>query len=101
MALLKLNVIVLASWDVSKVTDMHGMFYHANTFNQDIGSWDVSKVTDMHGMFWGTNAFNQDIGSWDVSKVTGSSIGVVCDTPSNIILDSTLTSGGVKLCPAT
>jgi surface protein len=64
----------IGSWDVSKVTDMHGMFYHANTFNQDIGSWDVSKVTDMHGMFWGT---------------------------SNIILDSTLTSGGIKLCPAT
>jgi surface protein len=25
-------------------------------FNQDIGSWNVSKVTDMHGMFW-----NEDI----------------------------------------
>jgi surface protein len=34
------------------VTDMHGMFYHAGNFNQDIGSWNVSKVTDMHGMFW-------------------------------------------------
>jgi surface protein len=39
-------------------------------FNQDIGSWNVSKVTDMHGMFWNADDFNQDISGWDVSKVT-------------------------------
>jgi surface protein len=39
-------------------------------FNQDIGSWNVSKVTDMHGMFWNAVDFNQDISGWDVSKVT-------------------------------
>jgi surface protein len=38
------------------------MFYRATAFNQDIGSWDVSKATNAHGMFWDANVFNQDIG---------------------------------------
>jgi hypothetical protein len=33
--------------------------------------------------------------------LSGGGIGVVCDTPSNITLDSALTSSGIKLCPAT
>ena len=37
----------LASWDVSSVTNMSGMFYGATAFDQDIGSWDVSSVTNM------------------------------------------------------
>lgn len=54
----------------SKVTDMQGLFYNDNTFNQPIGSWDMSQVTNMKDMFWQATAFNQPIGNWNVSKVT-------------------------------
>ena len=57
--------------DLSRVTDMFGMFFNATAFNQDIGDWDVSSVTSMQGMFQEATAFNQDIGDWDVSSVTG------------------------------
>ncbi len=60
----------ISSWDVSSVTSMKDMFWHASSFNQGIGDWDVSAVTTMEGMFEGAKTFNQDIGSWDVSAVT-------------------------------
>jgi len=60
----------ISSWNVSKVTEMYRMFNDCSSFNQDISHWDVSNVTDMSEMFWGCSAFNQDISSWDVSKVT-------------------------------
>ena len=56
--------------DLSRVTDMWGMFRHAESFNQDIGNWDVSNVTNMGTLFEYTDDFNQDIGDWDVSNVT-------------------------------
>ena len=70
----------IGNWDVSKVTNMKGMFNGAHAFmeawfdgasafNQPIGNWDVSQVTNMEGMFNGADAFNQPIGNWDVSKV--------------------------------
>ncbi|MEO1255361.1 MAG: BspA family leucine-rich repeat surface protein, partial [Bacteroidota bacterium] len=57
-------------WDVSKVTNMAGMFHLASSFNQDISSWDVSNVTNMNQMFRNATVFNQDISGWDVSNVT-------------------------------
>ena len=63
----KFNV---STWDVSKITNMAGMFNGASAFNQDIGGWNTSSVTTMEYMFRNTNSFNQDIGEWDVSNVT-------------------------------
>ena len=39
------------NWDVSKVTDMEGMFDGARSFNQPLNKWNVSKVTNMEDMF--------------------------------------------------
>jgi len=60
----------IGQWNVSNVTDMSSMFYFAIAFNQPIGSWNVSNVTDMSKMFHLAVKFNQPIGQWDVSNVT-------------------------------
>ena len=36
----------IADWDVSKVINMHGMFYVAKNFNQPIDNWDVFQPAD-------------------------------------------------------
>jgi surface protein len=58
-------------WDVSKVTNMNGLFFaeRFNEFNQDISNWDVSNVTDMRHMFALCKSFNQDISKWDTSNI--------------------------------
>ena len=60
----------VGNWDTSRVTNMHGMFNQATSFNQPIGNWDTSRVTDMNNMFSFARSFNQPIGNWDTSKVT-------------------------------
>jgi len=60
----------IGGWDTSNTSGMSAVFYEAHAFNQDIGQWNTSKVTDMREMFHKAYAFNQDIGSWDTSAVT-------------------------------
>ena len=58
----------ICKWNVSIVTDMDGMFYQCNSFNQNI-EVNVGKVTNMYKMFRECSEFNQTV-SWDVSNVT-------------------------------
>ena len=63
------NNVDLNDIDVSKITDMSGLFRGFDDFNGDISNWDVSNVTDMSYMFAWCEDFNQDISGWDVSNV--------------------------------
>lgn len=60
----------LDGWDTSGVTSLRDMFSGAKAFNQPVGDWNTSKVTDMSGMFNEAESFNQPIGNWDTLRVT-------------------------------
>ncbi len=60
----------LDNWDVSNVTDMSWMFYGCTSFNQPLDKWKVGKVIDMSKMFYGCTSFNQPLDKWKVGKVT-------------------------------
>jgi len=60
----------IGDWDVSRVTNMSGLFAGMPEFNEDIRRWNVSNVTNMNGMFHGCVTFNQDIRRWNVAKVS-------------------------------
>jgi surface protein len=59
----------ISNWDVSRVTNMSGLFNQFTFFNEDISRWDVSNVTNMKNMFEGAQRFNQPLNDWNVSNV--------------------------------
>ncbi|MDR0794008.1 MAG: DUF285 domain-containing protein [Chitinophagaceae bacterium] len=56
----------MEKWDVSRVTNLSGMFFNASNFNSSLAGWNVSNVTNMSNMFYGALAFNQPIDAWGV-----------------------------------
>jgi len=59
----------IGDWDVSLITDMEGLFFNKNDFNEPLNDWDVSNVTNMNSMFSGASDFNQPLDKWNVSNV--------------------------------
>ncbi len=60
----------LSAWDVSNVTNMNSVFYGSSSFDSDLSAWDVSNVTNMNSVFYGSSSFDSDLSAWDVSNVT-------------------------------
>ena len=67
----ELQTLDISRWDVSRVTNMSDMFYSCEKLTDlDVGAWDVSSVEDMSGMFcWCTSLKKLDVSHWDVSNV--------------------------------
>ena len=58
----------ISDWDVSNVTNMKLMFFDCD-FNGDLSDWEVSNVENMAGMFSNSKFNNDSICDWDVSNV--------------------------------
>ena len=75
----------ISKWDVSNVENMNGMFIYCYNFNCDLSNWDVSNVKDMTNMFFSCENFNSDLSKWNVSNVTNMDFMFVgCDSLKNI-----------------
>tara|TARA_B110001450_G_scaffold16733_1_gene15466 strand:+ start:4430 stop:5125 length:696 start_codon:yes stop_codon:yes gene_type:complete len=59
----------MSIWDVSKVTDMRGLFKERVHFNGDLSKWNVKNVRFMSNMFAGATSFNGDLSKWKVTNV--------------------------------
>ncbi len=64
-----LRTISIGEWDVSRVTNMAGLFSGCKRFNEDINDWNVSNVTNMNKMFSNCIIFDKPLDRWIVSKV--------------------------------
>jgi len=64
----------LSSWDVSKATNMYGMFEEAKVFNGSLVGWQPGVALlggcDLGAMFREAEAFDQSLGSWDIAKAS-------------------------------
>lgn len=60
----------LATWDVSKVTDMRYAFYGNAFLMADLVNWRPSASTRMDYMFYGCSSFNLPLSNWKVGAVT-------------------------------
>jgi surface protein len=80
----------LGLWDVSKVTNMTGLFQSATTFNNSgsnaINNWRPISCSNFSSMFYNATAFNQPVANWPLSASSinmsnmfgGDSSGVSC-----------------------
>merc|ERR1711977_806124 len=60
----------LSKWQTGNVTNMQGMFRYARSFSSDLSKWQTGNVTNMRGMFDGARSFTSDLSKWQTGKVT-------------------------------
>jgi hypothetical protein len=54
------------AWDLSAAKDVSNMFHGASFFNQDVSSWTFGpNLTNMHRMFFNAQSFDQNLCVWN------------------------------------
>ena len=54
---------------MTNVASLGGIFYNAESFDQDLSSWDVSRMWSFDQAFYGTDSFKgTGLENWDVSS---------------------------------
>ena len=65
------SALPIATWDVSRVTDMSGAFAHKDCDGIDFSAWDTRNVTNMGSMFYGASCIDEaSLESLDTRNVT-------------------------------
>ncbi len=59
---------LIASWNVSAVTNISFAFAFAPSFNQNINGWNVGNVYTFERVFIEDKAFNQPLNGWNTSN---------------------------------
>lgn len=54
--------------ELNFVSSTAWMFENCSLFNGEVAGWDVSKVSDMTGMFSGTSSFDRSLGTWNLKS---------------------------------
>jgi surface protein len=63
------DLATIASWDVSRVTNMESMFSQNQAFNTSLDGWNVGLVSNMYGMF-NSSIYSQPLNSWNTQNVS-------------------------------
>lgn len=64
-----LQNVPIGDWDVSRVTDMEGLFNGKVNFDEPLNDWNVINVKNMRSMFFEAENFNQPLNKWHVTNV--------------------------------
>ena len=78
----------MSNWDVSKVTNMHSMFFYATSANPNVSNWDVSSVVYMNSMFDGSGLSTANYDAFLINLAT--------NTNNTSVTDVTLGAGTIK-----
>ena len=69
----KIKNIDISEWNMSNVKTASSMFEGCKKFNSDLSKWNMRNVKYTDCMFYKCESFNSDLSKWDVSKVTNMS----------------------------
>ena len=62
----------ISEWNVSKVTDMSGLFKGRKYFNEDISGWDCRNVENMRDIFLNAENFDTKyVEDWETGEFKG------------------------------
>ena len=60
----------VSRWNIGSATTLSAMFAQAYSFRGDLSRWNTARVQRINNMFHYATSFNSPLNAWDVSQVT-------------------------------